>query len=151
MEVRESGQAVDVLLVEDNPGDARLVKEAFEEVDLVNPLHIVTDGDEALDFVYQREEYTEAPRPDIILLDWNLPKMSGEDILAELKDDADLKTILVIVLTGSEAHTVQAKSYELQAHAYVTKPVKPEEFIDTICSFKEFWLNIVRLPPENND
>lgn len=146
-----SGQPVEPLLVEDNPGDARLVEEAFEEARLVNPLHVVTDGDEALDFVYQRGEYADAPRPDLILLDWYLSRTNGEDVLAEVKSDPDLKTIPVIVLTGSEAHTDQVKSYELQANAYVTKPVEPEKFIDTICSIREFWLNIVRLPPEGGN
>lgn len=150
MGTRDGGRAVDILLVEDNPGDARLVEEAFTDAGLLNSLHVVTDGDEALDFVYQREAYTETPQPDVILLDWNLPRTSGDEVLAELKGDAELEHIPVVVLTGSKAHTDRAKAYELQASAYITKPAEPEEFVDTICSVKQFWLEIVRLPPDDD-
>lgn len=145
-----SGQSVDVLLVEDNPGDVRLMKEAFKEARLVNTLHVVVDGDEALDFVYQRNEYTDAPHPDLVLLDWNLPSTNGEDVLAELKGDEDLRSIYVIIMTGSQTHKDEAKSSEMEANTYITKPVEPDEFLNTICSFGDFWLNIVRLPPEND-
>lgn len=151
MTERGSGQAVDLLLVEDNPGDVRLIKEVFTETQLANPLHVTTDGDEALDFVYQRNEYTDAPRPDLILLDWYLPETDGEEVLATLKDDEDLKSIPIIVLTGSQAVKDRAKSYEMQANAYMTKPVESDEFIDTISSFKEFWLNVVRLPDNDEN
>lgn len=144
-------QDANFLLVEDNPGDVRLVKEALTDACLVNTLHVVTDGDEALDFFYQRDEYMDAPRPNFVLLDWNLPHTTGEDVLAELKDDDDLCSIPVIVLTGSQAHEDVTRSYELQASAYVTKPVDPNEFIDTICSVERFWLEIVRLPPEADE
>ena len=145
-----SGQPVDFLLVEDNPGDARLIKEAFKEARLVNTLHVVADGNEALDFVYQRDEYAGSPRPDLVLLDWNLPGPSGEDVLAELKDDEGLRSIPVIVLTGTQGHKDMVKSSEMQANAYVAKPVEPGEFLDTVRSVGEFWLNIVRLSPEND-
>lgn len=127
------------------------MEEAFKDAHLVNTLYVVTDGDEALDFVYQRDEYVDAPRPDLILLDWNLPHTSGEEMLAELKGDEDLCPIPVIVLMGSQAHEDVIRSYELQANAYVTKPVDPDEFIATVCSFEEFWLNIVRLPSNVDD
>lgn len=143
-----SRQPADLVLVEDNPGDVRLVEEAFKDAHLVNTLHVVTDGDEALDFIYQRDEYTDAPRPDLVLLDWNLPHTSGEEVLAELKGDEALRSIPVIVLTGSQAQEDVSKSYDLQANAYVTKPVDPGEFIDVVCSFEEFWLKLVRLPAE---
>lgn len=144
---RDAGESADILLVEDNRGDGRLVVETFADAGLLNSLYTVTDGDEALEFVYQRGGYTDAPRPDVILLDWHLPGTGGEDVLTELKGDADLAAIPIIVLTGSEAHTDQASSYELQANAYLTKPVDTDEFIETICSFTEFWLEIVRRSP----
>lgn len=143
--------STDLLLVEDNPGDVRLVREAFKDAHLVNTLHVAADGDEALDFIYQRGEYTDAPRPNLVLLDWNLPHTSGEEVLAELKDDEDLRSIPVIVLTSSQADEDVIRSYELQANAYVTKPVDPDEFTDTVCSFEEFWLEIVRLPSTVDD
>ena len=145
-----SWQSVDVLLVEDNPGDVRLMKETFKEARLVNTLHVVVDGDEALDFVYQRDEYTDAPRPDLVLLDWNLPRTNGEDVLAELKSDEDLRSIYVIIMTGSQIHKDVAESSEMEANTYITKPVEPDEFLNTICSFGDFRLKIVRLPPEND-
>ena len=146
-----SGRPATILLVEDNPGDVRLVEEAFKDACLANDLHVVTDGDEALEYLYQRGEYADAPRPDVILLDWNLPRMAGEEVLAELKTDVDLRAIPVVVLTGSRAQEDIVRSYELQANAYVTKPVQPGEFIETIQSFEEFWLRIVRLPQDPNE
>lgn len=145
-----SGQPANLLLVEDNPSDVRLMKEAFKEARLVNWLHVVADGNETLDFVYQRDEYTDAPRPELILLNWNLPGPSGGDVLAELKDDDDLCFIPIIILTTSPAHKDVAKSAEMQANAYMAKPVEPDEFLDTVRSVGEFWLNIVRLPYEDD-
>jgi CheY-like chemotaxis protein len=140
-----------ILLVEDNPGDVRLTEEAFSEGNIRNTLHVATDGVEALDFLYQRGEHADAPRPDVILLDLNLPRKNGDEILAEIDDDPDLTSIPVIVLTSSEAEEDVAKSYELQANAYLTKPVDPDEFIETIRSFQTFWLEVVRLPPDGED
>lgn len=146
----ESKRSVDILLVEDNPGDVRLIEEVFKEVHIANPLHVATDGKEAIDFVHQQGDHTDAPRPDLVLLDWNLPLAGGEEVLAEIKENDDLCTIPVVVVTGSQAQEDVAKSYELQANAYVTKPVKPDEFIDVIASVQDYWLNIVRLPPEQD-
>ncbi|MHC3438434.1 response regulator [Natrialbaceae archaeon A-gly3] len=140
-----------ILLVEDNPGDVRLTKEAFEHGRIENDLHVVTDGSEALEFLNQHGEYDDAPRPDLILLDLNLPRMNGDEVLDELKDDPDLRPIPVIVLTSSKAEEDIARSYELHANAYLTKPVDPDEFIDTVRAFEEFWFSVVRLPPEVDD
>ena len=137
-----------ILLVEDNPGDVRLTKEAFEHGRIENDLHVVTDGAEALEFLYQRGEYTDAPRPDLVLLDLNLPRKNGDEVLEELKADSDLRSIPVIVLTSSKAEEDIARSYELHANAYLTKPVDPDEFIETVRAFEKFWFSVVRLPPE---
>ena len=141
-----SGQDADILLVEDNPGDVRLLEETFQDGSISNTLHVVTDGDEALDFVYQREEYAGAPRPDLVLLDWNLPTTSGEEVLEAMKGDSSLSTIPVIVLTGSEAEQDIIESYNNQANAYVTKPVESDAFIDVVRSLERFWLSVVHLP-----
>ncbi|WP_408959384.1 response regulator [Natrinema sp. 74] len=137
-----------ILLVEDNPGDVRLTKEAFKQGRIENDLHVVSDGTEALDFLTQRDDYADAPRPDLILLDLNLPGKDGEDVLEELKDDPALRSIPVIVLTSSRAEEDVVKSYELHANAYLTKPVDPDEFIETVRAFEKFWFSVVRLPPE---
>jgi len=138
----------EILLVEDNHGDIRLTQEAFEESSIANTLHVVTDGVEALDFLHQRGEYTDAPRPDIILLDLNLPRKDGDELLGELREGStDFSHVPVIILTSSKAQEDVVKSYELKANAYLTKPVDPSEFIETIQAFKTFWLNTVRLPP----
>lgn len=139
-------EPVDILLVEDNPGDVRLTKESFKEGQSSNTLHVTTDGVEALDFLYRRGDYTDAPCPGLILLDLNLPRTDGDEVLKELNDDPNLSRIPVIILTSSEAEEDIVKSYELQANAYLTKPVDPTKFIETIRSFKEFWLLTVQLP-----
>ena len=141
----------DILLVEDNIGDIRLIEETFHDASISNTLHVVTDGDEALDFVTQRNEYADAPRPDIVLLDWNLPTTSGEAVLNTMKGDSSLRSIPVIVLTGSEAEQNVITSYNEQANAYVTKPVDPDAFIEVVRSLKQFWLSVVHLPPERDD
>ena len=137
-----------ILLVEDNPGDVRLTEEAFKQGRIENDLHVVSDGTEALDFLAQRGEFADAPRPDLILLDLNLPRTDGEEVLEELKGDPELRSIPVIVLTSSRAEEDIARSYELHANAYLTKPVDPDEFIETVRAFEEFWFSVVRLPPE---
>ncbi|ELY50827.1 response regulator [Natronococcus jeotgali] len=151
----ESGQhtpePAQLLLVEDNPGDVRLTREAFKQGRIDNDLHTVSDGSDALDFLHQRGEYEDAPRPDLILLDLNLPRKDGEEVLAELKDDPELQSIPVIVLTSSRAEEDIARSYELHANAYLTKPVDPDEFIETVRAFEKFWFSVVRLPPEDDD
>jgi len=144
-----STNTADILLVEDNPGDIRLTREAFEESRIANTLHVVTDGVEALEFLRREGEYPDAPRPDIILLDLNLPRMNGDELLEHLREELpDLSRIPVIILTSSKTEEDIVKSYELRANAYMTKPVDPAEFIETIQTFNTFWLEVVRLPPE---
>jgi len=140
------GIAVDILLVEDNPGDVRLTREAFADGRIANTLHVTTDGHEALDFLYQRGEYADAPVPDVVLLDLNLPRMNGDEVLATIRDDPDMDPLPVIVLTSSSAEEDILKSYELHANAFLTKPVDPDSFIDRVRTFQEFWLEVVRLP-----
>ena len=140
------GESADILLVEDNPGDVRLTKEAFKEGQISNTLHVVTDGIEALNFLYQRGDYTDAPRPDIILLDLNLPRKNGDEVLEEIAEDRELSRIPVIVLTSSESEADVVRSYDLHANAYLTKPVNPEMFVESVRTFEQFWLSIVRLP-----
>lgn len=139
-----------LLLVEDNPGDVRLTREALTEGSIENTLHVVEDGHEALDFLNQRGEYEEAPRPDLILLDLNLPRVNGETVLRRIKEDPELAPLPVIVLTGSRAPEDVRSSYEHQANAYLTKPVDPDEFIRAIRSLEEFWLSVVRLPEDSH-
>mgnify|MGYP006298287257 CR=1 FL=1 len=143
-----SSDPVTILLVEDNPGDVRLTKEAFKQGRIENDLSVVSTGTEALDFLSQRGEYTDAPHPDLILLDLNLPGKNGEDVLEDLRDDPQLRSIPVIVLTSSRAEEDIVRSYELHANAYLTKPVDPDEFIETVRAFEKFWFSVVRLPPE---
>jgi len=146
---RAASGPADILLVEDNPGDVRLTQEAFEEGKIHNELHVVKDGVAALDFLYQRGEYADAPRPDVVLLDLNLPRKNGDEVLAAIRDDPDLERLPVVVLTSSDAQEDVVRSYELQANAYLTKPVDPAEFIETVRSFQEFWLSVVRFPPDD--
>lgn len=145
---RSAPESVDILLVEDNPGDVRLTREAFKEGNIENTLHVVGDGVEALDFLYQRGDYTDVPRPAIVLLDLNLPRKNGDEVLATVKDDPDLRQIPFIVLTSSESEEDVVKSYDLHANAYLTKPVDPFKFIETVGRFEELWFSIVRLPAD---
>ena len=148
MMTEDSGRnSATILLVEDNPGDVRLTKEAFKEGKIKNTLHVVGDGVEALDYLFQRNEYADAPPPDIVLLDLNLPRKDGDEVLEEINDDPVLSRIPVIVLTSSDAEEDVIRSYDLQANAYLTKPVDPKAFIDTVQTFQSFWLEVVRLPP----
>ena len=141
-----SGEPADILLVEDNPGDVRLTKEAFKNGRICNTLHVVTDGVEALDFLHQRGEHADAPQPDIVLLDLNLPRKDGDEVLDEIRNTEHLEQLPVVILTSSEAQEDVTQSYELQANAYLTKPVDPQEFVDVVRSFQQFWLSVVRLP-----
>jgi len=147
MTTQLSGNPVKILLVEDNPGDIRLTQEALREGKVNNEMYIATNGLEALDFLGQKGQYVHAPRPDVILLDLNLPLMNGVEILANIKADSHLKRIPVIVLTTSEDERDILKSYDLHANAYVTKPVDLERFIEIIGQIEGFWLTIVKLPP----
>ena len=138
---------VEILLVEDNPGDVRLTQEALKEGKVYNNLHWAKDGVEALEFLRRQGKHAKAPRPDIILLDLNLPKKDGREVLAVVKNDADLKHIPMVVLTTSEAEEDVLKSYSLHANCYVTKPVDLEKFIHVVQSIDRFWLTVVTLPP----
>lgn len=147
MTTHSDGAPIDILLVEDNPGDVRLTREAFQEGQINNDLHVVRDGQAALDYLYRRGEYAEADPPDLVLLDLNLPKVNGMEVLEEIKSDELLRRIPVVILTGSEAQEDVVQGYELHSAAYLTKPVDPDEFIDLVRSFEEFWFTLVKLPP----
>lgn len=148
MTEHRTGEPIDILLVEDNPGDVRLTQEAFEEGYINNDLHVVWDGEEALDFLYQREDYEDAPCPNLVLLDLNLPKIDGHEVLREIRNDEDLNRLPVIILTSSDAQEDVIESYELNSNAYITKPVTPDDFVDLVETFEEFWFTMVRLPPK---
>jgi len=137
----------EVLLVEDNPGDVLLTTEALEEAKLHINMSVVSDGVEALAFLYRRGPYAEAPRPDLMLLDLNMPRMDGREVLAEIKADPDLRGIPVVVLTTSRAEQDIVRTYNLHANAYVTKPVDLEQFIAIVHAINQFWFTIVTLPP----
>jgi len=139
---------IDILLIEDNPGDVRLTVEIFADSGLRNDLHVVKDGVEALAFLRRQRSYINAPRPDLILLDLNLPKKSGREVLVEIKADDDLKRIPVVVLTTSETWEDILDMYGLQANFYITKPVDLDQFIKVVQSIEEFWLSIVKLPAD---
>jgi CheY-like chemotaxis protein len=134
-------------MVEDNPGDVRLSIEALKEGKVRNNLHTAEDGEEALAFLRRQGKYTQVPRPDLILLDLNLPKKNGREVLAEIKDDPDLRRIPVVILTVSKAEQDVLKSYNLHANCYITKPVDLEQFIQVVKSIEDFWLTVVMLPP----
>lgn len=140
------GKPVEVLLVEDNPGDVRLTQEAFKEGKLRNSLHIVMDGVEAMAFLQREGEYADAPHPDLILLDLNLPKKDGREVLAEIKADDLLKSIPVIVLTTSSAEEDIIRTYNHHANCYITKPIDLEQFINVVKSIGDFWFTVVKLP-----
>lgn len=140
------GRAAEVLLVEDSPGDVRLTREALKEGKVRNNLSVVHDGVEAMEFLRREGKYADAPRPDIVLLDLNMPRKDGREVLAEMKSDDDLKRIPVVILTTSEAEQDILKTYELHANCYLTKPVDLEQFISIVKSVEDFWLTIVQLP-----
>ncbi len=142
-----SGQPIEILLVEDNPGDVRLTQEALIDAKVRNNMVVVKDGVEAMDFLCRKGEYANAKRPDLILLDLNLPKKDGREVLAELKQTPDLKRIPVVVLTTSKDEQDILKSYDLHANCYITKPVNLERFMEVVKSIEEFWRSIVKLPP----
>lgn len=142
------GRPVQVLLVEDSPSDAAMTMEAMHEGRIVNQVHVATDGEMAMAFLRRQGPYADAVRPDLILLDLNLPRMDGREVLREVKADLLLKTIPVIVLTTSAAEADILKSYELHANAYVTKPVAFEAFLAAVRGIEDFWLALVHLPPQ---
>lgn len=141
-------EAIEILLVEDSPGDVRLTREALSEAKVANRLHVVIDGVEAMDFLLRRGRQAAAPRPDLILLDLNLPRMDGREVLAAIKGDPDLRTIPVVILTTSDAEADVLRSYDLHANCYLVKPVDVDRFFDQIRSLEGFWLKVVKLPPD---
>ena len=147
IQTQDESPPVEILLVEDNPGDFRLTQEALHEGKVYNNLHWAKDGVDALDFLKRRGKHANAPRPDIILLDLNLPKKDGREVLSEIKQDDDLKAIPVVILTTSQAEEDVLRSYDLHANCYVTKPVDLEKFIVVVQSIDRFWLTVVTLPP----
>ena len=146
--MESTAKMVEILLVEDNMGDIRLTKEALKEGNIPNHLNTVMDGAEAIKFLFREGKYKDAQRPDIILLDLNLPKKDGKEVLAKIKADEELKSIPVVVLTTSTSEADIHKAYDLHANCYITKPVDFNKFIEVVKSIEEFWLNLVKLPSE---
>jgi len=138
---------IQLLLVEDSPGDVRLTQEAFRDTNTAVQLHVAADGVEAMAFLRHEGVHVHAPRPDLILLDLNLPKMDGRDVLAHIKDDEHLKTIPTVILTTSDAEVDVVKSYQLNANCYLSKPVELDEFENLVKSINDFWLTKAKLPP----
>lgn len=145
---RQVGMPIEILLVEDSPSDAMMTREVLEHSKLINSLHVVEDGVQAIDYLRKRPPYENAPRPDMILLDLNLPKKSGREVLAEVKGDDDLKMIPVVVLTTSKSDEDVGKSYSLHANCYITKPVEFDEFAKIIRRIQNFWFCVVTLPKD---
>jgi len=146
MSVPEHVEGIDVLLVEDDPGDVLLIREAFADNKVHNRLHVVSDGVEAIEFLRKQGPHAGAPTPDLVLLDLNLPRKDGREVLAEIKGDDDLQQIPVVVLTTSKAEEDVLRSYKLHANAYVTKPVDFDRFIDVVRQIDEFFVTVVKLP-----
>jgi chemotaxis family two-component system response regulator Rcp1 len=147
----DAGMPLEVLLVEDSPGDVRLTQEAFREANRAIRLHVACDGVEAMAFLRRQGPHAGAPRPHLILLDLNLPKMDGREVLAHIKEDEDLKTIPTVILTTSEAEADILTSYKLQANCYLSKPVQLDEFEAIVRSINDFWLTKVQLPVQARD
>jgi two-component system response regulator len=140
---------VEILLVEDNPGDIRLTQEALSETKILNRLTVAMDGVEAMECLRNEGRFVDAPRPDLILLDLNLPKKDGREVLEDIKEDPQLKHIPVVVLTVSQAEQDIIKSYNLHCNCYITKPINLDKFIEVVKAIEDFWLTIVKLPPKN--
>jgi CheY-like chemotaxis protein len=145
---KDTGQSrlVEILLVEDNPSDVLLTQIAMKECKIANRLHVASDGEAALTFLRQQGSVPDRPRPDLVLLDLNLPRMDGRELLAEMKSDPSLRAIPVVVLTTSDAEIDVVRSYDLQANAFITKPLDMEQFFKVVKGIDEFWFGIVRLP-----
>ena len=139
---------VEILLVEDSPGDVRLTEEALRDAEVPNSLHVARDGEEAMRFLRREEGFEDAPRPDLILLDLNMPRMDGREVLAEIKKDPELRRIPVIILTTSQSEDDIAEAYSLSANCYVAKPVDLDEFLDVVRAIDDFWLTLVKLPSD---
>jgi CheY-like chemotaxis protein len=140
------GRVIEILMVEDNEGDARLAREALRDCKIRNALHHVWDGEEAIGFLRRRAEYADAPRPDLILLDLNLPRMDGGEVLTAIKQDEELKRIPVVILTTSSTEADVLRSYNLHANCFITKPINMVEFLKVVTGIQDFWLTIVTLP-----
>lgn len=145
---RKRSTLIEILLVEDNPGDVDLILEVLEQSKIRNRVFIAEDGEEAMDILHKRGKFADSPRPDLILLDLNLPRKDGREVLQEIKADSGLRRIPVVVLTTSKAEEDILKSYDLHANSYITKPVDIDQFIKVIKIFEDFWLDIVKLPGE---
>ena len=143
---QKMGSPIEILLVEDNPGDIRLTKEAFNECKVYNNLHTVVDGEEAMAFLLREGKYSDSPRPDLILLDLNLPKKDGREVLRDLKSDENLKSIPVVILTTSQDEEDILRAYGLNANCYICKPIDLDQFSKIIKAIEDFWLSIVKLP-----
>ena len=148
MHSQNISKPAEILLIEDNPGDVRLTQECFKESKISNNLSVVMDGQEAIDFLQQKGKFANAPRPDLILLDLNLPRKDGREVLAEIKADPDLRKIPVVVLTISKAEQDIFKTYDLHANCFITKPIDINQFTAIVKSIEDFWLTIVKLPCE---
>ena len=146
--VSEQVEAIEILLVEDNPGDVRLTREAVRDSKLINRLSTVSDGKEALAFLRREGRHADAVRPDLILLDLNLPKMDGREVLVEIKADLDFRRIPVVILSSSQCEEDIVKSYDLHANCYISKPVDLDKFVAVVKSIEDFWVSIVKLPPK---
>jgi chemotaxis family two-component system response regulator Rcp1 len=144
--LKERVNPIEILLVEDNPGDVRLETEALKEAKILNHLSVVMDGAEAMEFLRRKGKCADAEKPDLILLDLNLPKKDGREVLAEIKADDDLRRIPVVILTTSKDEEDVLKSYDLHANAYIVKPLNLDQFINAVRKIEEFWLTVVRLP-----
>ena len=147
MSTLEHMRPIDILLVEDNPGDVNLTVEALEDAQIANRLHVVNDGEAALSFLHREGEYAQAPHPAIILLDLNLPKKGGREVLAHIKQDPHLRRIPVVILTTSTDDEDVRRAYDLHANCYITKPVGFRQFFRMVHAIEDFWLTVVRLPP----
>ncbi len=147
MDIEERGRPVEILLVEDSPADVRLTQEALKEAKVLNHLQVVWDGEDAVAYLRRQGKYSNAVVPDVMLLDLNLPKMSGREVLEEVKNDPELRRIPIVILTTSQAEKDILESYDLHANCYITKPVDLDQFMDVIQHIEEFWLSIVKLPP----
>ena len=142
------GDPIEILLAEDNPGDVRLTEKALDHGNIINNLHVVKNGVEALQFLRQDGEFSDKPRPDLVLLDLNMPKKDGREVMEEMKGDPSLRRIPVVVLTSSEAEEDVVRSYELNANAYLTKPVDFDGFVDIVKRIEDFWFSVVKMPPK---
>jgi two-component system, chemotaxis family, response regulator Rcp1 len=147
--MNNNSEPIEILLVEDNPGDARLAVEALKDSKVHNNLYHVKDGVEAMNFLRRRGSYVDVPVPDLILLDLNLPRKDGREVLEEIKEDPELKLVPVVVLTTSEAERDLVRTYDLHANAYVVKPIDLDRFVEVVQAIEDFWFAIVKLPPKN--